>query len=440
MSVKLFKHQIDVLEKTTQFNRVAYYLDMGLGKTYCGSEKMIKLDARVNLVICQKSKVKDWVEHFKNNYAYPNNLKNNCYPYQIINLTGWKHEDFKNEDKFVTSLFGGNIIYIINYDLAFRRPELAKLTDFTLMLDESSLIQHKTTQRTKFIMKLTPKNVILLSGTPSSGKYENLWTQCKLLGYDINEELFLKQYVNFKKVDTIVGIKKTVDKDNPYKNFERLKRKLADYGAVFMKTEEVMDLPKQNFIIQKLSKPKLYSKFMKNSIVEVDNTTLVGDTRLTKRLYARQLCAMYNQDKYDAVKDLLESTQDRVVIFYNFNEELNRLKSIIGDDRPISEVNGSVKDLTNFENEDNTVLLVQYQAGAMGLNLQKANKIIYFSLTESSDLFEQSKKRIHRIGTTQPCFYYLLMCENTVEEDIYKALQLKQDYNDALFKKLEERK
>ena len=305
------------------------------------------------------------------------------------------------------------------------------------MLDESSLIQHKTTQRTKFILKLKPKNVILLSGTPSSGKYENLWTQCKLLGYDITEELFLKQYVNFKKVDTIVGIKKTVDKENPYKNFERLKRKLGEYGAVFMKTEEVMDLPEQNFIIQKLLKPKLYSKFMKNSIVEVDNTTLVGDTRLTKRLYARQLCGMYNEAKYDAVKDLLESTQDRVVIFYNFNEELNRLKTLIGDDRPISEVNGSVKDLDNFENEDNTVLLVQYQAGAMGLNLQKANKIIYFSLTESSDLFEQSKKRIHRIGTTQPCFYYLLMCDGTVEEDIYKALQLKQDYNDALFTKLE---
>lgn len=425
------KHQSEALEQTTQFNRVAYFYDMGLGKTYIGSEKMIKLGSDINLVICQKSKVKDWVEHFKKYY--------NCIVDDITTKKGmlhffemkWQAENIVPIEKIVP------LVGIINYDLAFRRPELLKLANFTIMLDESSLIQHKTTQRTKFILKLKPKNVILLSGTPSSGKYENLWTQCNLLGYDISEELFLKQYVNFKKIDTDVGIKKTVDKDDPYKNFDRLKRKLADYGAVFMKTEEVMDLPEQNFIIKKMTKPKLYTEFMKNSVVELENTTLVGDTRLTKRLYARQLCAMYNQEKYDAVKDLLDSTQDRVVIFYNFNEELNRLKLLIGDDRPISEVNGTVKDLTNFENEDNTVLLVQYQAGAMGLNLQKANKIIYFSLTESSDLFEQSKKRIHRIGTTQPCFYYLLLCENTVEEDIYKSLLLKQDYNDALFEKLE---
>ena len=200
-----------------------------------------------------------------------------------------------------------------------------------------------------------------------------------------------------------------------------------------------MDLPEQNFIIKKSPKTKAYSKFMKTSIVNVsDGVTLVGDTRLTKRLYSRQLCGMYNEERYSDIKDLLESTNDRMVIFYNFNTELEQLKIICEElNKPISEVNGAVKNLENFENIDNTVLLVQYQAGAMGLNLQQANKIIYFSLTESSDLFEQSKKRIHRIGTTQPCFYYVFMCENSVEEDIYKALLLKQDYNDALFEKLE---
>lgn len=421
--MKLYEHQVKVLEQTTQFNKVGYFLDMGLGKTYVGSEKMIKLNTNINLVICQKSKVDDWIQHFKDNYSY-----------DVLNLTNKK--DFEQ----LSIISDTPLVYIINYDLVFRRPELLKLQDFTLMLDESSLIQNKSAKRSKFIMKLKPKNVILLSGTPSSGKYENLWTQCKLLGYNISEELFLMQYVNFKKIDTDVGIKKIVDKDDPYKNFDRLKYKLGQYGAVFMKTEEVLDLPEQNFIINKLPPPKLYFKFMKNSVVKVEDTSLIGDMTLTKRLYARQLCGMYNQQKYDTVKDLLDSTHDRVVIFYNFNEELNRLKALIGDDRPTSEVNGSVKDLTNFENEDNSVLLVQYQAGAMGLNLQKANKIIYFSLTESSDLFEQSKKRIHRIGTTQPCFYYILLCEHTVEEDIYKNLLLKRDYNDALFEKLEEQK
>ena len=69
----------------------------------------------------------------------------------------------------------------------------------------------------------------------------------------------------------------------------------------------------------------------------------------------------------------------------------------------------------------------------MGLNLQKANKIIYFTPPLSSELFEQSKKRIHRIGQNRPCFYYYLTCEKSIEEKIYETLGKRKDYTDALF-------
>ena len=71
----------------------------------------------------------------------------------------------------------------------------------------------------------------------------------------------------------------------------------------------------------------------------------------------------------------------------------------------------------------------------MGLNLQKANKIIYFSLTQSSDLYEQSKKRIHRIGQNQTCFYYLLLCKNSIEDKgILPRLMMRKDFDDELFR------
>ena len=66
--VKLYPHQKAALDATEEQNKVAYYLDMGLGKTFVGSEKMLQLNARINLVVCQKSKVEDWVEHFAENY------------------------------------------------------------------------------------------------------------------------------------------------------------------------------------------------------------------------------------------------------------------------------------------------------------------------------------------------------------------------------------
>lgn len=123
-----------------------------------------------------------------------------------------------------------------------------------------------------------------------------------------------------------------------------------------------------------------------------------------------------------------------MIVFYNFKKEVEILTDIAVEyERPVSVINGEVKELTNYETEDNSITFVQYQAGAMGLNLQKANKIIYFTLTERSELFEQSKKRIHRIGQNKPCYYYILMCENTIEEHIYQALKERKDYTDNLF-------
>jgi len=62
-NVALFTHQQTALDRTEGHNRCAYYLDMGLGKTFVGSEKMMKLNTRINLVVCQCSKVPDWIEH-----------------------------------------------------------------------------------------------------------------------------------------------------------------------------------------------------------------------------------------------------------------------------------------------------------------------------------------------------------------------------------------
>ena len=151
------------------------------------------------------------------------------------------------------------------------------------------------------------------------------------------------------------------------------------------------------------------------------------------------ICSHLNKERLAAFKDLIQSTEDRVIVFYNFNEELSAMQATISDLMlPTSIVNGITKDLTAYEEAENSITFLQYQAGAMGLNLQKANKIIYFSPTERSDLFEQSKKRIHRIGQTKPCFYYQMICPGTVEEDILQALEMRKDYTDELFKKHQE--
>lgn len=427
-NTELYKHQKEALDLTADQDHVAYYHDMGLGKTFTGAEKMHKLGTMMNLVICQKSKIDDWYEHFKTYYDM-----NPC------DLTKVKANDLKDFIE-VSKSVPVPTVYIINYELAFRRPDLKQLKDFTLMLDESSLIQNEQAKRSKFILKLQPKNVILLSGTPTGGKYEKLWSQMKLLGWNISKEMFYNHYVDYEWDDS-EGFPRMIIKG--YKNEERLKKKMRKYGCHFLKTDEVFDLPDQIHQTIKIDTTKKYRIFKKDSIVnfedpyDVENIyTLIGDTTLTKMLYERQLCGQYNEDKLIAFQDLLESTNDRLIVFYNFNAELDALKHVsdmLG--RVSSIVNGKVKDLYAYEQINDSVTFIQYQAGAMGLNLQKANKIVYFTPPLSSELFEQSKKRIHRIGQNKTCFYYYLTCKNSIEEKIYGTLKMRKDYTEALFEK-----
>lgn len=410
--MQLYKHQIEALEKTKYKNRVAYYYDCGLGKTFIGSEKMRELDNDINLLVCQKSKVKDWIEHFKKYYP----------EYTIRDMTKNKYVNEGTTDKHIG---------VINYDIVYRREYLKDLANFTLILDESSVIANEKTKRSKAIMKMRFKNIILLSGTPVSGKYEKLYSQCRLLGWNITKQEFYYRYIitkDYQRPNMPFPIKLVVG----YRNVEDLKDNLRKYGAVFKKSEEVLDLPKQNFITINCETTPAYKRFCRDRIITINCKELVGDTSLTMMLYERQLCSQYNENKIQAFKDLLNDTDDRLIVFYNFNEELSELLKCVGD-RPVSIVNGSTKDLSAYEEYDNSITFIQPQAGAKGLNLQKANKTIYFSLMLSCENWLQSLARTWRIGQDRPVFYYIMETENSIDGKILEALKKGEDYTNQLF-------
>ena len=133
--MELYEHQKKALKLTENFENVAYYLDMGLGKTFVGSEKMNEIGNEINIVVCQKSKIQDWVDHFVKYYK----------DYSIYDLT----------DKLQLKYFREGIglhqkkIGVINYDLLFRRSYFQNLEGFTLILDESSVVQNTKAEKTK---------------------------------------------------------------------------------------------------------------------------------------------------------------------------------------------------------------------------------------------------------------------------------------------------
>lgn len=407
--IKLYPHQQKALDITQSKNKVAYYLDMGLGKTFVATEKAKQLGSNIILVVCQKSKLEDWKAHYEEYY------------------TEYTPIIYKN----ILQPIKPNTVVIINYDLLPKREELKKLKDFTLILDESSYIKNEKAKRSKFILSMKPQNIILLSGTPTGGKYEELYSQIKLLGWNITKTQYWNEYIEFMTCrDGGRQFKKILG----YKNTNKLKEKLREHGAVFMKTDEAFSLPEVFNNVIKVKNIPQYKQFNKDRLIEINDKELVGDTALTKMLYLRQLAGMYNKHKYEKLKELLESTDDRTIIFYNFKEEyINIQKLCLKLGKPISIINGDKRDLSAYEDYKNAVVIIQYQAGAMGLNLQKSNKIIYFSLPLSSELFEQSKKRTHRIGQKKACINYYLITEKSIEEKIFDTLKMRKDYTEKLF-------
>ena len=411
--MELYPYQKEGLEKIKGLKKVALFWDMGCGKTLMASEKIKTIPLDQHIVVCQKSKVDDWVNHFIEE----------CPNYTIIDLTRVNNQVRHNG--------GDTCVGIINYEMFWRRPHYIPRNNYSLTLDESSLVGNDKAKQTKFIMNLTPDYLILLSGTPSGGKYEKLWSQLKMLGYPTDKRTYYDKYIVQRTIVTAGGMRLKVP-TGTYKNVEHLMDVMRRLNCFFLKTEDVLDLPEQNFVTINVDSTTQYKKFVKDRIVNIGDKEIVGDTTFTKILGERQLCGQFNLNKLVSFKDILDSTDDRLIVFYNFKDELEELIKVTGK-RPMSFVNGDKRDLTAYENDSDSITFIQYKAGSRGLNLQKSNKIIYYSPTLSADEYAQSQKRIHRLGTTQPCFYFKMVSKGSIEEKIYNCLDRGVDYEQRLF-------
>ena len=414
----LYPHQVKILADLYEYKNCALYLDMGLGKTITGAIKAVSYHNPI-LIVCPKSVIPQWLDCFRDW----------CKDWTCYDLTKKKQlEQFISDNNIQR-------MGVINYESCWRRPELQKVKGVTLMLDESQAIANNTSKQTKGVFKIDHKNCILLSGTPASNaRYDKLYTQLKLLGLQMNKRSYEDRYCNFFEMEN-AGIQfRVLSRSSPYKHVQELKDTIKNLGGRFMKTEEVLDLPDQRFINVFVNKSKDYKTFETEGYVDCGDVEYISNGPAQDMLFMRQLCN--SKSKLEMLKTLVESTNDRIVIFYNFDIELKLLQQCISKlKRPMSFINGHEKNLNCYNNNDDSITLVQYQSGSAGINLQKANKMIYYSPPVKSDFYEQSKKRIHRIGQENKCTYWKLITRDSIELKIYKTLDLKRDYNDELFRR-----
>jgi len=136
---------------------------------------------------------------------------------------------------------------------------------------------------------------------------------------------------------------------------------------------------------------------------------------------------------------LAESTEENIVVFYNFTKEKEDLIKVMKKlKKKIYEVSGQKSDIptkNDWSDIKNSVTIVQYQAGSAGIELQYANVVVFYSLTYSYQDYEQALGRCYRNGQDKKVTAYRFMAKDTIEMAIFGALRNKKDFNEKLFRK-----
>jgi len=139
-------------------------------------------------------------------------------------------------------------------------------------------------------------------------------------------------------------------------------------------------------------------------------------------------CVNSHPSRLDMIRNLLMRCHDRLIVFYNFDYELELLRTL-GDMVPIAEWNGHRKQ--PIPNTDKWVYLVQYVSGAEGWNCTDTDAMVLYSLTYSYKNFEQVQGRIDRLNTEYTIlYYYILVSNSVVDRAIRNSLRQKKTFNE----------
>lgn len=132
--------------------------------------------------------------------------------------------------------------------------------------------------------------------------------------------------------------------------------------------------------------------------------------------------------RIQAVRQLAQS-HPKLIVFYNFNYELESLRSLLSPEISLAEWNGHKHE--PIPTSERWVYLVQYTAGSEGWNCTETNAMCFYSLTYSYKAWHQSHGRIDRLDTPfTNLYYYVLMSDSLIDKAIMRALKAKKSFNE----------
>ncbi len=416
----------------------AVLLDMGLGKT------AISLTALLDLLF-------DSFEAHRILVIAPLRVARDTWPAEIEK---WDHLSMLTYSVAVGSekdrkaaLMRDADIYIINRENVQWLVEQSGIpfTFDTVIVDELSSFKNHQSKRFKALMKVRPriKRIVGLTGTPSANGLMDLWAEFKVL--DMGQRLgrFIGMYRNNyfrpdKRNGQIIYSYKLLPGAD-----KAIYKQISDI-TISMKATDHLKMPElvMNTHTVELSDDERehYDELKQTLVLQLPEKeiTVANAAALTGKLLQMANGAIYDDDgdhihihdrKLDALEDLIEGANGKpVLVAYWFKHDLERIKSRF----KVREMKSS-SDIREWNTGKIPVAVIHPASAGHGLNLQTGGStLIWFGLTWSLELYQQTNARLWRQGQQDTVVIHHIITDDTVDGRVLKALQSKEKIQDSL--------
>jgi len=326
---------------------------------------------------------------------------------------------------------------VINYESLHKTSNKYDL----VILDEAHSIGAfpKPSKRTKLLREnFFNTKIVYLSGTPASESYSQWYHQ---FWFSINSPF--KNYTTFykwaKDFTTPALIYTAYGQSNDYSKaiVPKIDKEINKIVHKFTQEEANFKNVINKHVIQIEMKPityKLIEKLKKDKIVQGKEETIIADSGVKLMSKNHQLGSgtiIFDSGKVGIIDNtkaiyIKENFNGKLAIFYYFKEELNMLKDTFGD--------SITNDIQEFNTTDKHFVGQQYSS-AMGVNLSKADKLVYLNFGFSGTNFIQSLDRLtvkERLNTD----VYFILAKKTLDYQILKTVEQKKNFTLKMYEQL----
>ena len=316
-----------------------------------------------------------------------------------------------------------------------------------IVIDELSSFKSWQAKRFKSLLKVRPdvKRIVGLTGTPSSNGLMDLWAEFRIL--DLGKRL--GRFITHYRDAFFLPDKRNQQQVFTYKPRpgaeEEIYRRISDM-TISMRATDHLKMPErvENRVIVRMDdrEREIYDRMKADLIVQIKGQEIdaVNAAALSGKLCQMANGASYTEDhsvvqihdqKLDALEDLIEGANGKpLLVAYWFKHDLARIQKRFPQAREIR----TSKDITDWNAGDIPVALIHPASAGHGLNLQAGgNTLVWFGLTWSLELYQQTNARLWRQGQTAgTVIIHHIITEDTIDERIMDALERKDKTQSAL--------